>query len=90
MMIMQIILYFFFPVTLLATVFLSKKSHLRSIFKFIPAAVSVILAVFFYSLFLYNNGIGEFMSALFLCGITLANLFLILVFKLFNNAAPSN
>ncbi|WP_242236105.1 hypothetical protein [Bacillus cereus group sp. BfR-BA-01316] len=81
-MIFSIILYFFFPITLIATIILSKKSHQKKIISFIPAIISAVLAISCYSLFLYNNGMGEFMVALLLIGITLANVALMTIIKI--------
>lgn len=88
-MIFSIILYFFCPITLIATIILSKKSHQKKIISFIPAIISVVLAISWYSLFLYNNGMGEFMTALLLIGITLANVALLFIIKIFKVAVFS-
>ncbi|MCU5376676.1 hypothetical protein OCA08_05930 [Bacillus cereus] len=81
-MIFSIILYFFFPVTLIATIILSKKSLQKKIITFIPAILSAVLAISCYSLFLYNNGMGEFMTALLFMGITLANVAVLFIMKI--------
>lgn len=47
-----------------------------------PAIISAILAISCYSLFLYNNGMGEFMVALLLIGITLVNVALMTIIKI--------
>ncbi|ARJ25596.1 hypothetical protein B7492_29650 (plasmid) [Bacillus mycoides] len=83
MLIWQIVMYFFFPVTLLATFILTTKLPQRPSIKFIPAIVSLLFAVFSYSMFLYNNGMGEFMIALLSGCIALANLLLVIFVKLF-------
>ncbi|MBE7102715.1 hypothetical protein FT637_06545 [Bacillus cereus] len=81
-MIFSIILYFFSPITLIATIILSKKSHHKKFISLIPAIISAVLAISCYSLFRYNNGMGEFMTALLLVGITLANIALMTIIKI--------
>ncbi|PFA13685.1 hypothetical protein CN373_24385 [Bacillus cereus] len=82
-MLAQIIMYSFCPITLLATFLLFIKLRHKTITYFLPAIVSTIFAVLFYAQFLFNNGLNEFVLAIFFIGTALANLFFILVLKVF-------
>ncbi|PEY39034.1 hypothetical protein CN354_10385 [Bacillus cereus] len=82
-MLPQIIMYSFYPITLLATFLLFIKLQQKTIVYFLPAIVSAILGFLCYAQFLFNNRLNEFVLSIFFIGTALANLFFILILKLF-------
>ncbi|MEM5666187.1 sugar ABC transporter ATPase [Bacillus toyonensis] len=67
--------------TLLMTSFLSKRSYEKPFIKYIPAFILFILAFISSITFVFNNGMGELMIAMFLGVTAIANLLLLLVLK---------
>ncbi|KEK25288.1 hypothetical protein [Bacillus gaemokensis] len=84
-MLPQIIMYFFFPITLLATFLLIKNTQKKTLLHFLPAIFSAAIGTLLYVQFLFTNGLNEFVLMIYFAGIALANLFLILVLKLFQS-----
>ncbi|MDM5237731.1 sugar ABC transporter ATPase [Bacillus cereus] len=80
-MIFLFAIYFVFIMTLLITFLLSKKSYKRPFIKYIPALILFILAFISSVIFVFNNGMGELMIAIFLGSAAIANFFLLLALK---------
>ncbi|PEC19985.1 sugar ABC transporter ATPase [Bacillus cereus] len=80
-MIFLFAIYFVFIMTLLITFLLSKKSYKRPFIKDIPALILFILAFIPSVIFVFNNGMGELMIAIFLGSAAIANFFLLLALK---------
>ncbi|EEL31398.1 sugar ABC transporter ATPase [Bacillus toyonensis] len=80
-MIFLFAVYFVFIMTLLMTSFLSKRSYEKPFIKYIPAFILFILAFISSITFVFNNGMGELMIAMFLGVTAIANLLLLLVLK---------
>ncbi|EJS65196.1 sugar ABC transporter ATPase [Bacillus cereus] len=80
-MIFLFAVYFVFIMTLLITFLLSKKSYKKSFIKYIPTIILFILAFISSVIFVFNNGMGELMIAVFLGLVAVANFLLLLALK---------
>lgn len=80
-MIFLFAVYFVFIMTLLMTFFLSKRSYEKPFIKYIPAFILLILAFISSITFVFNNGMGELMIAIFLGVTVIANFLLLLALK---------
>ncbi|MGE6539828.1 sugar ABC transporter ATPase [Bacillus luti] len=80
-MIFLFVIYFVFIMTLVITFFLFKKSYKKPFIKYIPTFILFILAFISSIIFVFHNGMGELMIAVFLGSAAIANFFLLLALK---------
>ncbi|HDR4563240.1 hypothetical protein [Bacillus cereus] len=80
-MIFLFVIYFVFIMTLLITFFLSKKSYKKPFIKYIPTSIFFILAFISSIIFVFHNGMGELMIAVFSGSVAVANFFSLLALK---------